>query len=488
MSDLINLDLLAAKMGDYRTGNASALRDAKLLPLARMLRRQLSQQMIPLDRQTAKARIVDGRYLISRKVDGEFTLLVYRQGEVVTINPYGTVRHGAPFHAEAAALMKRAGVKDAVLVGELYVTWPDKRRARVHDVTRLARAPRDADEVGQLSFAAFAIERLDGADYWGRPFEAHDLLLKLLGGGQRVHVVDTVIGNAAAVMERFEQWVDGDGEEGVVARSLDAGWFKIKPRHTLDLAVIGFSEGVGDRAGMLHSLLLAVVREDGSFHLVGRAGGGFSDQERISLLADLKTQTVGSDYTEVNSDRVAYAMIAPGLVAEIHCLDVITTSSDGEPIERMVVAWNEAGRAWDSGRRLPLGSIISPQFVRLRADKTAGAQDAGVAQLSQIAEVSESSGEAAEIALPKATVLRRAVATKDMKGATMVRKLLMWKTNKDEISSDHPAYVLALTDYSPNRKTPLERDIRVSSSIEQIETYWADWLAANFVKGWTVQA
>ena len=75
----------------------------------------------------------------------------------------------------------------------------------------------------------------------------------------------------------------------------------------------------------------------------------------------------------------------------------------------------------------------------------------------------------------------------EIKGKTMVRKLMLWKTNKDTVSPEHPAYVLALTDFSPNRKTPLERDIRVSSSLEQIEAYWQVWHAEQFVKGWVVK-
>ena len=94
---------------------------------------------------------------------------------------------------------------------------------------------------------------------------------------------------------------------------------------------------------------------------------------------------------------------------------------------------------------------------------------------------------AAEAGLPSADILRRAVASKELKGKTMVRKLLMWKTNKEEVSAEHPAYVLMLTDYSPNRKTPLEREICVSSSPEQMEEMWEAWQAEYFVKGWVAR-
>ena len=271
----------------------------------------------------------------------------------------------------------------------------------------------------------------------------------------------------------------------MIVRSDKAGWFKIKPRHSLDLAVIGYSEGTEDRAGMLHSLLIAVVRDDGSFHVVGRTGGGFSDEERTTMLADLGKRGADSDYIEVNSDRVAYKMIKPGLVAEISCLDIISETSDGEPINRMVINYNPVKNNWTNVNRAALASIISPQFERFRDDKQASAEHTGVNQLSRIVEVQESSTPVASLKLPKSEVLRRAVATKELKGKTMVRKLLMWKTNKDA-ASDFPAYVLLLTDFSPNRKAPLERDIRVSADLEQIEGYWKTWTADNFVKGWVV--
>jgi hypothetical protein len=86
--------------------------------------------------------------------------------------------------------------------------------------------------------------------------------------------------------------------------------------------------------------------------------------------------------------------------------------------------------------------------------------------------------------LPASEVLRRDVWTKQLKGQSAVRKLVMWQTNKACEASDFPAYVVHLTDYSPNRKTPLERAIRVSNSRGQIEELWQELAAAYVVKGW----
>lgn len=69
------------------------------------------------------------------------------------------------------------------------------------------------------------------------------------------------------------------------------------------------------------------------------------------------------------------------------------------------------------------------------------------------------------------------------KGQTLVRKLLLWKTNKEE-AGDFPGCVACITDFSPNRKTPLERDIRISNSREQIDQLAAAMKAEYIVKGW----
>jgi ATP-dependent DNA ligase len=483
---LVDPKSLKQSVGGYRIGGPESLADQGWLRAARMRRRQLGEMMRAFDIETAKQRLpAADDYFISRKIDGEFTCLVYRDGDCLTLNPGGTLRVGAPFHAEAAERLSKAGVKSAFLGGELYVRRLDGKRPRVHDVTRVARKPADADEVAGLCLAVFNVYDLDGEDLSMRYEEALTQAQRIFEGGDRVHVVETVAGDRKRVFKQYQQWVEKEGAEGVVARSDATGIFKIKPRHNLDLAVIGFSEGVDDRAGLLHSLLLAVPRDANSFQIVGRVGGGFSDEQRASILTELTGLAAESDYVEVNSDQVAYRMIEPGPVVEISCLDVISRTSHGSTIDRMVLDWNGKHRRWEGVRRLPLCSILSPQFIRIRDDKRATPDDVRLSQLSDIAEIPEIERNATEIRLPASKVLERAVATKVLKGATMVRKLLLWKTNKEEISREHPAYVLHLTDYSPNRASPLSHEIRVSSSEEQIRSIYQEWREKYFVRGWT---
>jgi hypothetical protein len=488
MSALLNKSALNIKLGDYSVGPATALFDGSLLPRVQEYRRQSSGRMYPLDRDDIRRKIPKAEYHVSRKIDGEFTVLIWSDGEICTLNPGGTVRVGLPFMEEAARLLSKAKVKHAMIAGELYVQRKD-RRARVHDVTTLGRQPESKDDLKKLAFAAFDIVSWEGQPI---PFfaDAWKNLQRTFGTGERIHPVEAkAASNAQEIEKIFEEWVVNENAEGLVVRSETAGFFKVKPRHTLDLAVIGFTESVGDRKGMLHDLLLAVKRHDGALHVLTRVGGGFDEDERRTMLADLKDMAVESEYAEVNSDHVAYQMVEPEWVIELSCLDLISETTRGGPVNRMVLDYkNNGSKAFHVVRRMPLASVISPQFIRRRLDKSVTPHETGIEQVSKIVEVPGAERNARQMTLPSSEVLRREVFVKTMKDETMVRKFVMWKTNKDSEAEDYPSYVIHYTDFSPNRKTPLNRDVRVSSSEEQIQSLWSELKVENIKKGWDLHA
>ena len=134
---------------------------------------------------------------------------------------------------------------------------------------------------------------------------------------------------------------------------------------------------------------------------------------------------------------------------------------------------------------MPLVSVISPQFIRIREDKkVSNIDDIRISQLTDVIPIEKSEVAASELALPQSETLERSVYTKQLKGATMVRKFLIWKTNKENKSEEFPAFVMHYTDFSPNRKTPLAREVRVSNSEEQIRSFYAEFIADNIKKGW----
>ena len=474
---------LEIKLGEYATGGSSALADPLLLGRVQDYRRLTAARMMPLETTEVKKRLPTSDYHVSRKVDGEFNVLVFDGGEVCTVNPGGTVRVGLPMLAEAASQLKKAGINRAAIAGELHFVRPDGKRPRVHDVSRAARTPDSPADLDGLHFAAFDLIELNGA----APSAQFPLTWKqindLFGKGQRCKPVEAVTAQDVAEVEKqIAKWI-GQGAEGAVVRSDAAGIFKVKPRHTIDAVVIGFTEGTEDRQGLLHDLLLGLMRPDGSIHVLGRVGGGFTEADRRNFLSDLKDMVVDSEYAEVN-DQVAYRMVRPEWVIEVSVLDLIAQTTRGAPINRMVLNWNSGAPKFEVLRRLPLVAMISPQFVRRREDKSVNPSDVRLQQVSDLVEIPFIEQDARQLHLPTSTVLRREVYTKVMKGQTMVRKLLMWQTNKQKDGEDYPAYVVHYTDFSPNRKTPLEREVRVSSAREQIDQLWQGLADENVKKGW----
>ncbi len=474
---------LEIRLGEYATASATALSDPRLLPRVQEYRRLTAARMVPLDSSEIRQRLAAADYHVSHKVDGEFDVLVFEQDEAFLLNPGGTVRVGLPLLMEAGGLLRQAGVRNALVAGELHYLRPDGKRPRVHDVSRAARQPESRADLEALHFAAFDLMECNGEPPPAQFDPVWKQLKGLFGKGERIGLVDAVLVRDPAEVERqYKKWI-AQGAEGAVIRSDAAGMFKVKPRHTIDAAVIGFTEGTDDRQGLLHDLLLALMRPDGTFHVLGRVGGGFSTDDRRHFLSDLKDLAADSEYAEVN-DQVAYQMVRPEWVIEISVLDLITQTTRGAAINRMVLEWDSVNRGWKTARRMPLVGLISPQFIRRREDKTICPHDLRLQQVADLVEIPLIDRDARQLALPRSTLLRREVYTKTLKGQLMVRKLVMWETHKAKESDDFPAYVIHYTDFSPNRKTPLERDVRVSNSRDQIAQLWDALAEESVKKGW----
>jgi hypothetical protein len=478
---------LQVLLGGYAVGRARALADPFLALKAQAYRRNLGARLVAMDKATARERLPACESFISRKVDGEHTILLIDGKDCCSVNPGGVVRSGLPFMQEAVELLGKSKHKQLLVAGELFLARKD-RRPRVHDVSRAARQPESQEDLENLHFAVFDVLEVDGKNAPGSYAAVYKLIEAVFRPGQRIRAVETVRGKTVDdVFKAFEAWVEKEGAEGVVVRSDTGGHFKIKARITLDAAVLGFTEGTNGRTGMLHDMLLGLMRRDETFHVLGRVGGGFSDDQRREWLSDLKDMGVESDYAEVN-DAVAYQMVRPEWVVEISVLDLINQNTRGGSVERMVLDFDRGGNAYRSIRRLPLASPISPVFMRRREDKTVRAEDLRVQQVADIIEVPMADRDARKLELARSEVLRREVYTKTLKGALLVRKLLLWQTNKATENGGYPAYVAYLTDFSPNRATPLERDIRVSSSREQIEQLYTQLKEENIVKGWAAES
>ena len=149
---LVDPARLQILFGNYAAGKSPALADGSAVNKAQDYRRLLSARMQALDKASVKVKLPVAEYYASRKMDGEFTLLMIDGKQCYSVNPGGTVRTGLPFMTEAVELLSRTSHRQILLAGELYFARED-RRPRVHDVSRVARQPQSQAEIDQLQFA-----------------------------------------------------------------------------------------------------------------------------------------------------------------------------------------------------------------------------------------------------------------------------------------------------------------------------------------------
>ena len=95
-------------------------------------------------------------------------------------------------------------------------------------------------------------------------------------------------------------------------------------------------------------------------------------------------------------------------------------------------------------------------------------------------------GEPVVAELPQSQVIFREVYRKEAKDKVMVQKFLVWQTNKEKADPRYPAYVMHYTNFSSQRKTPLEREVRISNSREQIMMLVKEFIAENVKGGWNL--
>src|SRR5712671_4347535 len=137
---LVDQSRLQMLFGSYGVGKAQHMADPFVPLKAQEYRRHLSSRIIALDKVSVKEKLPECDCFVSRKVDGECTLLLIDEKQCCSVNPGGVVRTGLPFMQEAIELLGKTKHKQMLLAGELYVSRTD-RRPRSHDVSRAARLP-----------------------------------------------------------------------------------------------------------------------------------------------------------------------------------------------------------------------------------------------------------------------------------------------------------------------------------------------------------
>jgi bifunctional non-homologous end joining protein LigD len=235
------------------------------------------------------------------KWDGVRALLDSRNGEVRLYS-----RNGARVDAAYPELVSQgATLGDALLDGEI-VAFVDGRpsfdalQSRMH--VRDSSAARQLATQVPVTFMAFDVLRIDGADLTARPYRERRAALERLAADGWTISPSFDDGAATAATAREHHL------EGVVAKRLDSpyragarsgDWSKLRFARSGDFAVVGW-EAPAERPNDLSSLVLAyrtprkdlAGRDAGvqEWHFAGKVGSGLSGATARSLHSTLTSR------------------------------------------------------------------------------------------------------------------------------------------------------------------------------------------------------
>jgi len=412
----------------------------------------------------------------SKKMDGQLQIIIYNGDDIFMIGRGGTVRTDLAVLETTKAALKASGASSMILAAELYVQ--KEERARVYDVIA---ALSNNDKTDTLGLAFFDLLEVNGESSHALSFEEiYNKLDAIFEPKGTVHIVETKLAATVSEVEAlYKQWVEEEGGEGIVVRSNSPYIYKVKPKHTFDVVIVGYAEGLNERKGLVKSLLIAFINEDGGLQIGGKVGN-FNTAERESFFNTLSEMHCKSSFIETDSDGIAFHMVEPTIVIEIGCNDVISENTNGKPLKNHVLDYSDDRyilKNIASG-----GKFIHPVFERIREDKSCNATDISFSQISSLVTIDKLSEQTEE--LPKSEILFREIYKKTVKEKIMLQKYVVWKTGKEKIDPRYSAYVMHYTDFSSGRKDPLKREVRISSSEEQIMQLTQELITKGVKKGW----
>jgi len=430
-------------------------------------KRKVAGAFQAITQEDIKSKIAGSNLVVTTKIDGEYNLLYFDGTNSTLINSGGNVTTKLPILEEITKVLKTKNIKSLKAAVELHTKGD---RSRVFEVMKAL-----SSDTNELTISAFDIVSIDDENYIQEYVTTLDKLKELFDE----YVVESKTITKEELGDYFIQKVIEESQEGLIIRSSDFPiTYKLKPQHTIDLGVIGYT---GENS-QVRELLLAVMDGNENFIQVGIVGNGLDESTKSSLYETLSKDHIDSTYIEVDKRRVAFHMVKPTVVVEVAVNELLTENSKGI-ITKPFISYDETN-GYELKSIIPSVSLIHPIIKRLRYDKSVNSHDIRVSQITDIVYIDNSSASTKE--LPKSEIVFKEVYTKASKGKTNVKKFLIYKTNKEEIDTSYPAYVFHFTDFSPTRKDPLKKDIRISNSKEQIESLCKAYIEKDIKKGWNL--
>ena len=412
--------------------------------------------------------------LVSTKVDGELWFLLHDK-EWKMVSPTGRTIYGSIDILDQAKIAKLN--ENSIFAGELHVL--SEERSRISDLTSQLASGSKAD-TSQLAFGIFDVVTSPEVSAIGTPYSTrYEVISKIAVSPNLFPLQSIATRSSNEVADLFDQNVLAKGQEGLVARADDGRSYKVKPTKDLDAAILGFTERRDiDGSLMIRSLLLGVLKDDGSWIPLTTTGNVGENTFRKELHERLVTLIKQSSYRRSSeSSGVMYQFVEPLLIAELKCMDLQLEDFQGKPIKHPRLNLDSNG--WSVTGWTNSAAVHNSILVRLRDDKAITPEDIGWNQITRLLPVADVVEDAK---LGASKVINRRVWTKEGSGKVDVRKLVVWKTNKE--TAGFSSFVVHWTDYSSTRKSPLDREVRLAPDEKEALKIADLMIEENIKKGW----
>ena len=414
----------------------------------------------------------------SVKIDGESWHLVATESSVFFANPRGHCIIGpipALLQAEPLTAAARAAGGAAIIPGELFrLSEKGAGRPRHSGLAALLAAGKNAD-TGSLAFAAYDIA--GSRQSYGEKIKTLQAWLGKQKAGRLAFAIDPARIDSHDELHALFNKAAAAREEGLVAKTDQGSAFKIKPMHTIDAAIIGYSFAAGE-PDIPKTVLFSLADSEGRHYACGSCSNLGSMDERRSLLACLRKIEAKSSARVASPGGSLFTFCKPEIAAEFGTHEIASADAFGEPLRKPLLAFKKG--AWKSLGSANAASLSAPALLRLRPDKRPGPAETGLAQIEDYILPAPKTPEK----LPQSAVLLRRAWTKGAANPA-ARKVLVWKTNKENLEfGQYPPYAVFWTDYSPNRADPLARLVYPAPDLPSAMALAERLIEENIKKGW----
>ncbi|MBT6170477.1 MAG: hypothetical protein HOH98_06985 [Flavobacteriaceae bacterium] len=442
----------------------------KIKQILRSYKSNQASKYIPVRGDEILTKVFDcEKYSISTKYDGHLCFIVKDKGEIYLLNFNGNPFQRQDLIDESNILLDKEGI----LVGEIF-NYKENQRTRSFDLVKNLK-----NNDSSIKIVVFDLINFDGTSYekslWD---EKKELINKLLSKGKNIFSIEeTEVISRKDIQTEYEDRVINKNQEGLIVKGFNGPTFKIKPKLTFDFVVLGYSLGYSDNFNLLKELLFGIMIEKDEFLIVGKVGGGFTIEQRTSLLEGLKNLKVESNLIEPSGSKTPFTFIKPKKVIEVESVDIVNNTSD-QIIKKSVIKFEK--NKYSKIDNKPSVSLISPIYKGFRDDKKVETDQVGLVQITRLIELKNEISETSNKSNSK--ILKKEIYSKETKGVKMVKKYFLWETNSS--SENYPNFVFYKIDYSPSRSDKLQRDIKVSNNQSQIEKIFSDQIETDIKKGW----